>query len=250
MAAKKSTAAPAAEHHAFKAEMQQLLHIIIHSLYSEREIFLRELISNASDALNKLRFQMQTNSAVRDPELPLEISLELAQKPVSLTVSDNGVGMTHDELLNNLGTIARSGTLEFVKQLSSAAPDQRMEMIGQFGVGFYSVFMVASEVTVDTCPADPAQPAWRWSSDGSGEFSMAPSARKRRGTSIRLTLKPDQEEFAMAPRVEAIVKRYSNFIPQPIRLEGRQLNAQEAIWTRPREQVKPEEYHEFYKYVS
>ncbi|HEX9760858.1 MAG TPA: ATP-binding protein, partial [Candidatus Acidoferrales bacterium] len=175
--ASKKPAVATEEQHAFKAEMQQLLHIIIHSLYSEREIFLRELISNASDALNKLRFQMQTDGAVRDPELPLEITLELAQNPPTLTVSDNGVGMTHDELLNNLGTIARSGTLEFVKQLSSAAPDQRMEMIGQFGVGFYSVFMVAGQVTVDTCPADPSQPAWRWSSDGSGEFTMAPSQR-------------------------------------------------------------------------
>ena len=250
MASKKSTAASSEERHAFKAEMQQLLHIIIHSLYSEREIFLRELISNASDALNKLRFQMQTDSAVRDPELPLEITLELEQTPPVLTVSDNGVGMTHDELLSTLGTIARSGTLEFVKQLSSTAPDQRMEMIGQFGVGFYSVFMVAGEVTVDTCPADPSQPAWRWSSDGSGEFTLAPSDRKHRGTSIRVALKPDQEEFAKAPRVEAVVKRYSNFIPQPIRLEGRRLNAQEAIWTRARDKIKPEEYNEFYKYVS
>lgn len=251
MASKTSpTGAPAAEHHPFQAEMQQLLHIIVHSLYSEREVFLRELISNASDALNKLRFRTLTDNAVRDPDAPLEITLAVESEPPALIISDTGIGMTHDELINSLGTIARSGTLEFVKNLSSAAPEQRMEMIGQFGVGFYAVFMVAQEVIVDTCPADPSEPAWQWRSDGSGEFTLTPSQRTARGTSIRVLLKEDQAEFRNPARVEEIVKRYSNFIPQPIRLDGRQLNAQEAIWSLDPAAVSAESYHEFYKYVS
>jgi molecular chaperone HtpG len=234
----------------FQTEMQQLLHIIIHSLYSEREIFLRELISNASDAINRLKFRTLTDSNVRDPEAGLEITLELDPEAKALTVSDSGIGMTREEAIRNLGTIARSGTLEFVKELSAAEPGQRMDLIGQFGVGFYSVFMVAGRVVVDSCPADPAAAPVRWTSEGQGEYSVLPGERTRRGTTIRIELKDEAAEYAQAHRVEQIVQRYSNFIPHPIRLDGRRLNVQEAIWTQPRGAVQPEQYAEFYKFLT
>ncbi len=253
--AAKGQAVKSTEEHAFQAEMQQLLHIIVHSLYSEREIFLRELISNASDALNKLRFLTLTQPDVRDPEVELEITLEVDEGgeddgTKAIIVSDTGIGMTHDELIESLGTIARSGTLDFVKQLSGIDPGKRTEMIGQFGVGFYSVFMVTGRVIVDTCPADPAEPAWRWISDGGGGYSLEPSDRTARGTSVRVELREEAAEFAQAYRVETVVKRYSNFVPHPVRLDGRQLNSQEAIWSLPKAEVTQEQYTEFYKYLT
>ena len=155
----KTTAAESVEgeEHVFQADMQQLLHIIVHSLYSEREIFIRELISNAADALNRVRFLMLTDSNVRDAKQELEITLDIDTDNKAITIHDTGIGMTRDELVSSLGTIARSGTLDFVKRLSATEPGQRMDMIGQFGVGFYSVFMVAARVVVDTCPADSDQ---------------------------------------------------------------------------------------------
>ena len=249
-AAKETPAPPSGEVFPFQAEMQQLLHIIINSLYSEREIFLRELISNASDALNTLRFEMLTKPEVRDKETPLEITLtEEAEKKV-LTVSDTGMGMSREELIQNLGTIARSGTLDFMKELSLSDPAKRKELIGQFGVGFYSVFMVARRVVVDTCPADPKEAAWQWISEGMGEFSLLPSERKTRGTSIRVELKDGSEEFTQPFRVEEIVRKYSNFVSHPIRMEGRQLNAQNAIWSQNKTEVTREQYNEFYRFIT
>ena len=249
-AAKETPAQAAGEEFSFQAEMQQLLHIIINSLYSEREIFLRELISNASDALSRLRFEMLTQPEVRDKETPLEITLAVDAEEKALTVSDTGMGMTREELIQNLGTIARSGTLEFVKELAGSDPAKRTELIGQFGVGFYSVFMVARRVVVDTCPADPKQPAWQWISEGMGKYSLLPSERKTRGTSIRVELKDGGEEFAQPFRVEEIVRKYSNFVSQPIRLEGRQLNAQDAIWSQSKTEVTQEQYNEFYRFIT
>lgn len=238
------------ERFAFQTEMQQLLHILIHSLYSEREIFLRELISNASDAINKLKFNMLTQSDVRDKDAELEISLEVDTENHVLTITDTGIGMNREEAGSNLGTIARSGTLDFVKQFSSADPNHRADLIGQFGVGFYSVFMVAARVVVDSCPADPKQKAIRWVSEGEGDYTMEDSDRKHRGTSIRIELKEDAHEFASEARVENIVNRYSAFIPHPIRLDSRRLNMQQAIWAQSKGSVKDEEYEEFYKFIS
>ena len=234
----------------FQAEMQQLLHIIIHSLYSEREIFLRELISNSSDAINKLKFHMLTNPEVRNKDAELEITLELDEENKALILSDTGIGMTREELSSNLGTIARSGTLEFVKELSAADPGQRMELIGQFGVGFYSVFMVAKRVVVDSCPADPKAKPTRWISEGQGEYFLSPGERKMRGTTIRLELKDDAGEFATAMRAEGIIKRYSNFIPHPILKDGQRLNVQQAIWSLSKSEVEEGQYEEFYKFLS
>ena len=234
----------------FQAEMQQLLQILIHSLYSEREIFLRELISNAADALNRLKFRTLTDANVQDKDAELEITLEIDPSGKALTVSDTGIGMTRQEVIENLGTIARSGTLEYVKQLSAAEPGRRMDLIGQFGVGFYSVFMVARRVVVDSLPADPGAEPVRWISEGQGQYSVSPGERKRRGTSIRVELKEEAEEFVNASRVEGIVQRYSNFIPHPIRLDGRRLNVQEAIWTLPKSEIEPAQYAEFYKFLT
>jgi len=245
---------PTGEVHAYQAEMQQLLHIIVHSLYSDREIFLRELISNSSDALNKLKFETLTRKDVRDVDAPLDITLSVDKTAPAVTVSDSGIGMTRDEMIANLGTIARSGTLEWVKAVTSrSAPSEsapRQEMIGQFGVGFYSVFMVAKRVVVDSCPADPSQPATRWVSEGGGSYQLFPSPRTRRGTEIRVELKAGCEEYASSARVEEIVKRYSAFVPHPIQLEGRRLNAQEAIWVQAKEAVSEEQYREFYKFLT
>ena len=247
-------AAPGGEVHAYQAEMQQLLHIIVHSLYSEREIFLRELISNASDALNKLKFETLTHQDVRDVDAPLEITLSVDKNAPAVTVSDTGAGMTRAEIVANLGTIARSGTLEWVKAVASQRPAgesaPRSEMIGQFGVGFYSVFMVAKRVVVDSCPADPAQPATRWVSEGGGSYELLPSPRTRRGTEIRVELKAGCEEFASAARVEDVVKRYSAFVPHPVRLDGRRLNDQEAIWFQAKGGVTEDQYREFYKFLT
>ena len=240
--------APSGEQHAFQAEMQQLLHIIVHSLYSEREIFLRELISNASDALNKARFRMLTED-LRDKDAALEIALHADSDGKALTVSDTGVGMTRDELIANLGTIARSGTLEFVRGLAASQSKDRLQMIGQFGVGFYSVFMVAKRVVVDSCPADPGQPAWRWISEGNG-YRLEPSHRTARGTSVRIELREEAEEFKETYRIEGIVKRYSNFVAYPIQLDGKRLNTLDAIWSLPKEQVTKEQYAEFFKYLT
>jgi molecular chaperone HtpG len=245
---------PAGEVHAYQAEMQQLLNIIVHSLYSEREIFLRELISNASDALNKLKFETLTRQDVRDRDAALEITLSVDKNAPAVTVSDSGIGMTRAELIANLGTIARSGTLEWVKAAASrqaageSAP--RTEMIGQFGVGFYSVFMAAKRVVVDSCPADPAEPATRWVSEGGGSYELLASPRTRRGTEIRVELKTGAEEFSSAARVEDIVKRYSAFVPHPIRMDGRRLNDQEAIWFQAKSAVTEEQYREFYKFLT
>jgi HSP90 family molecular chaperone len=247
-------AAGTGEVHTYQAEMQQLLHIIIHSLYSDREIFLRELISNASDALNKLKFETLTHKDVRDVDAPLEITLTVDPAAHAVTVADTGIGMTRDEIVRNLGTIARSGTLEWIKSVATQGDGKdgvpRADMIGQFGVGFYSVFMVAKRVIVDSCPADPSQPATRWVSEGGGSYELLPSPRTKRGTEIRVELKPGAEEFAAVSRLEEIVKRYSAYVPHPILVDGRRLNAQEAVWFQPKGNVTEEQYREFYKFLT
>jgi molecular chaperone HtpG len=236
--------------HAFQAEMQQLLHIIVHSLYSERDIFLRELISNASDALNKQRFLQLTDSNVRDKDAELKIEIAAGQDAKTVTVSDTGIGMTRAEMIANLGTIARSGTLEFVKKLGTSEPEKRRELIGQFGVGFYSTFMVATRVIVDSCPADPNEPATRWISSGGGSYTLEPSERTARGTTVRVELREEAEEFKDATRIESIVRRYSSFVAYPIQLDSKRLNTLEAIWSLPKEQVTKEQYDEFFKYLT
>jgi molecular chaperone HtpG len=241
-----------AERHEFQAEVRELLDLMIHSLYSHKDIFLRELISNASDALDKIRFE-----ALSRPELAsgeLEITLEIDPAARTLAVHDNGVGMSRAEVVANLGTIARSGTREFLRAIREAKAAAAPELIGQFGVGFYASFMVADRITVVTRRAG-AEEATRWESVGDGSYTLGAAERPAAGTSVTLHLKAQDEEdglndYAQASVVKDIVKRYSDFVTYPIRLQGETLNSMKAIWARDKGAVTEDEYREFYKHVS
>ncbi len=237
----------------FQTEVRQLLKLMIHSLYSNKEIFLRELISNASDAADKLRFE-----ALADPALlgedELAIRIELDKDKRLLSVVDNGIGMSRSELVDNLGTIARSGTAEFLEQMTG---DQQhdAQLIGQFGVGFYSSFIVADKVTVETLRAGSDEGV-RWESDGQGEFTIETIDRAERGTRVTLHLRDDEAEFAEPFRVEALIRKYSDHIGFPVTLhsdgdeEDKVVNSATALWTRSRSDVSDDEYKEFYKYLT
>ncbi|HRZ25661.1 MAG TPA: molecular chaperone HtpG [Spirochaetota bacterium] len=255
--------------HQFQTEVNQLLHLIIHSLYSHKEIFLRELISNASDALDKLKYLTLTDPAYKsagfDPKI--EISFDSGSRPV-LVISDTGIGMNSEDLTQNLGTIASSGTRSFVEKLSGDAKKDS-SMIGQFGVGFYSSFMVADRVEVVSRKAGDEK-AYRWSSDGKGDFEIDDAQRDTAGTTVTLYLNEEGKEYANRWELQNIVKKYSNHIPFPIflhyedtRFEGEgdkrkelkeqkteQINAASAIWKRPKSELKPEDYNEFYRSIS
>ena len=240
----------------FQAEVKQLLHLMIHSLYSNREIFLRELISNASDACDKLRFEALATPSLLEDAPELAITVEVDDKARVIRISDNGVGMSREEVIDNLGTIARSGTAQFLSQLSG---DSRRDaqLIGQFGVGFYSAFIVADRVEVTTRRAGlDADAAVHWSSDGQGEFTVEAAKRDTRGTTVELHLKEDAAEFATTYRIESLVRRYSDHIAFPVKLaeagkdEARALNTAQALWTRPRGEIEDSEYIEFYKHIA
>jgi molecular chaperone HtpG len=233
----------------FQAEVKQLLDIVINSLYTEREIFVRELISNASDALEKFRLASFMESDCRDKDLPLEISIETDDKEHTLVVSDTGIGMTREELLENLGTIAHSGSKEFLRRLAEG--DRKdAQLIGQFGVGFYSVFMAASGVRVLTRSYRPDASGWEWFSDGAGDYTVNPAEGLPRGTRIIVSLKEDAYEFADAERVKKVIRQYSNFVPFDIKVNGEKVNTVQAIWTRNKNEIKDEEYNEFFKFIS
>ena len=237
------------ETHHFQAEIQQLLNIVIHSLYTDKEIFVRELISNAADACEKLRFNQSSGRAVYQPDIAPGISVTTDDKTGTITITDTGLGMTHAELVENLGTIAHSGTKAFLKQLSEdKKPD--VGLIGQFGVGFYSAFMVAKKVTVWSRSFIPEEHSWQWISEGGGGYEMAEAADLPRGTKITLELKDEAKEFAQAATVEHIIQRYSSFVPFPIELNGNRLNTIQAIWARNKNEIKEEEYNEFYTFIA
>jgi len=238
------------QHHTFQAEIQRVLDIVIHSLYTDREIFLRELLSNAADALEKLRFLQTSGQPVHQPELPLEIQLTADNKEHTLVIADAGIGMTRDELVENLGTIAHSGSKAFLQKLAEAKEKPAVNLIGQFGVGFYSAFMVASKVEVFTRSHQPDEPGWLWTSDGAGGYEIEPAPDVPRGTRIVLHLKEDAREFAENWQVEHVVKRYSNFVPFPIKLNGAAINTVQALWTRSKSEIKEEEYKEFYEFIG
>ena len=241
------------ERHEFQTEVRQLLDLMIHSLYSHKEVFLRELISNASDALDKRRFEALTRPELA-PADELAIHLEADAAARTLTVSDNGIGMSREEVVQNIGTIARSGTGEFLAALRERAGQVvPPELIGRFGVGFYSSFMVADRITVLSRRAGEAT-ATRWESGGDG-YTIEEAERDAAGTSVTLHLKPGDAEdgladYAQAPALRETVKKYSDFVAYPIRLGTETLNSMKAIWTRPKDEVTEEEYREFYKHVS
>ena len=240
----------------FQTEIKQLLHILSHSLYQNREIALRELISNASDSLNKLRHIQLSSESYRD-DAPLEITLEPDKEGNLLVIRDNGIGLTHDELVQNLGTIAHSGSKEFLRNLAektagseSPEPSSELSLIGQFGVGFYAAFMLADRVEVVT-RSYTEQSGWRWESDGSGRFTITPvEGDVPRGAQIRLHLKKDMEEFTDPNRLKFIVRKYSTFVPHPIKLEAETLNEQKPIWVEPKSQVTDEQHTGFYQWLT
>ncbi len=244
-----STKESTTEKHHFQAEIQQLLEIVIHSLYTDKEIFVRELISNAADACEKLRFMQAAGKTITQPDAAPGISITTDETANTITFADTGVGMTNGELVENLGTIAHSGTKAFLKQVAEEKkPDAKL--IGQFGVGFYSAFMVATRVTVFSRSWQPEEQGWKWTSEGANGYAIEPAADLPRGTRIVLELKEDSKEFAQAGTVEHIIGRYSNFVQYPIELNGKRLNTIQAIWARPASEVKEEEYNEFYKYLG
>jgi len=241
------TEASVSETFSFQTEVGQLLEIVAGSLYSNREVFLRELVSNASDACDKLRY-----AALTDPSLTqaggFEIALQIDAKAKTLSLSDNGIGMNHADLLDTLGTIAKSGTGAFIEALKSETGDQP-GLIGQFGVGFYSAFMVAGRVDVLTRKAGE-QEAWLWSSDGKGTFSITPATRDTNGTTVTLHLRKDAKEFAEEARIRHIISTYSEHIGFPVTMGGETLNAADALWTRAPKDITEEQYTEFYRHSA
>lgn len=248
---------PGSEQREFRAEVRKVLNILTNSLYTNREIFLRELISNASDALDKLRYRANRGETPRLPETPLEIRITLNKDARTLTIADTGVGMTPEELADNLGTIAKSGSEEFLADLpqgKEGEPADASNIIGRFGVGFYSVFMVAERVEVTSRPAfaegEPA--AWRWSSDGLGTFTVeeCADAEPARGTIIVAHLKEDATEFLEPYRVQSVIRKHSAFVPFPVLVDGERVNTQPALWREPKSSIKQEDYNAFYKHLT
>lgn len=253
-----------AEKMEFQAEVKQLLQLMIHSLYSHKEIFLRELISNAADALDKVRFLSLSDASVLGDDKNLGIKIHLEKDGNTVVISDNGIGMSREDLVNNLGTIARSGTKKFMESLSGDAK-QDFSLIGQFGVGFYSLFMVADKCEVSTLRAGETQ-AYRWSSDGLGEYTIEECDKSTRGTEIRIHLKDEDTEYGSEWKVRSLVRKYSEFVPHPIEMhweaetgeddakiienKSEVLNAKAAIWRRPKSELSEDQYKEFYEHIA
>jgi molecular chaperone HtpG len=246
----------------FKTELKQLLDLIIHSLYTKKEIFLRELVSNAADAIDKARFESLTNPDLLEGDSNWKIKLIADEAAGTLTVSDNGIGMSRETIIDNLGTIAKSGTRAFVENLKKLNAQDRPELIGQFGVGFYASFMAADKVTVTSRMAGDKTDGVRWESDGQGEFTVEPFEKPSRGTDVTLHLREDAKEFLKSWRLREIIKQYSDFIDHPVVIdvekekdgnkttEEETLNSRQAIWLRPKAQIKQEEYDTFYKQIA
>jgi molecular chaperone HtpG len=231
----------------FQAEIKQLLHLLAHSLYQSQEIAIRELVSNASDALDKMRYIALTDAAHKDGSA-LEIVLEADKDNQTLTIRDNGIGMTHDELVENLGTIAHSGSLQFLKKMTGDAKKD-LSLIGQFGVGFYSAFMLSDRVRVVT-RSYREESGWEWESDGTGKFSISPAEVSERGTRIILHLKEDTKSFLEPFRLKSVLQKYSNFVPHPIKVGDERINDVKPIWVEPKNQLTKEQYDGFYTHLS
>lgn len=242
-----STQAP--ERHQFQAEVKQVLDIVVHSLYTDKEIFVRELISNASDATEKLRHTRITEKEIHDADLDLEIQVSGDEEAGIMTICDFGIGMTREELIQNLGTIAHSGSKAFLNALKEGG-DKNENLIGQFGVGFYSVFMVADKVEVFTRTWQQEGECLCWTSDGSGAYEISTAEGERRGTRIVIHLKEAYKEFAQKSRLETIIKNYSAFVQFPVKIEGEAVNTVDAIWLKNKKDVTEEAYKEFYKFQA
>ena len=241
--------APNVEKHEFQAEIKQLLDIVIHSLYTEKEIFVRELISNGSDALEKLRHVKLTEKNIFDKDLDLEVKISTDDTANTITIQDFGIGMTKDELVKSLGTIAHSGSKQFLEALKQGG-EKNENLIGQFGVGFYSAFMVAKEVKVYSRSWKEDEAGHVGTSSGAGEYEIEEVEGQRRGTKIVVFLKDDDKQFASDSTIKEIVKRYSSFVQFPIKLNGDVVNTIDALWLRSKSEIKDEEYTEFYKFQA
>jgi molecular chaperone HtpG len=238
------------EQYEYQAELKQLLKLIVHSLYTHPEVFLRELISNASDALNKVQVRRLTDKNVLNPDSDLEIRIEVDEKTHTFRISDTGIGMTHDDLINRIGKVASSGTLDFIEQLQKSGEKIDAEFIGQFGVGFYSVFMVTDEVIIETRHADPDSKGYRWKSDGQGTYTIEEIDKPDRGTTIYFTFNEKSQEFSQPERIKQIINKYSNFVEFPIYLNGERVNKMDALWRRSKSDIKDDELNEFYKFIA
>jgi len=237
----------------FQAEVSRLLHLMVNSVYSDREVFLRELISNASDACDKLRYRTLSEPDLTAGDADFRVEINVDAEAGTLSIADNGIGMNRDDLIRDLGTIARSGTSAFVENLSGDA-GKDMQLIGQFGVGFYSAFMVADKVDVVSRKAGEDD-AWCWTSDGLGEFTVSEAERAGRGSTVTLHLKDSDKDWLEADKLRQVIKKYSDHIALPIKLtagedEAETVNAASAIWTRPKQEITEEQYKEFYHHVG
>lgn len=242
------------ERHGFQAEVSRLLDIVAHSLYSDKSVFLRELISNASDACDRLRYLSLTQAGLLgdDPDLAVTITIDKPNR--RLTIADNGIGMSHDELIANLGTIAKSGSAQFMNELEAeTSGDKKVSLIGQFGVGFYSAFMVSDKVAVTSRRAGEDN-SWTWESEGRGEFTVTPAEKKTRGTEIVLHIKAGEDQWLDSANVAKVVAKYSDHIALPVRLNDgtaqRHVNQAAALWTRSKSDITPEQYTEFYHHIA
>lgn len=236
--------------HEFQAETKKLLDIVINSLYTERDVFIRELISNSADALEKFRHESLTKNSEElfDAHVPLEINIDLDEKKHTITVTDTGIGMTREELESNLGTIAHSGSNTYLAELAEAMKND-VSLIGQFGVGFYAAFMAGAKVRVQSRSWNGSE-GHEWESDGSGSFTIKEMEGLHRGTRVIVELKEEAQEYAQKWKVESIIKQYSAFVSFPIKLEGEKVNTVQALWTRNKSEITEEEYTEFYKFIG
>ena len=234
----------------FKAEMKQLLNLIVHSLYTNPEVFIRELVSNSSDALNKVRFRRLSDEKILTPEAELKIKISLDKENNLFSIEDTGIGMNKEDLINQLGTIASSGTLKFLEQIKEEKKAIDANMIGQFGVGFYSVYMVTDEIMVETRSADIDSKPYIWTSSGQDTFTIEEGAKEIRGTKISFKIKDDYKQFLEDYTVKNILKKYSNFVDFPVYVNDEVVNTVTALWHKKKDDTTPEELNEFYKFVS
>lgn len=234
----------------FQSEVKQLLDILVYSLYKNKEVFLRELVSNAADALNKMQFEFLTVPDLQGREQELKITIQIDKKHARLVVEDNGVGMTREELVANIGTIAHSGTLDYLKRAKEAPGGGPVDLIGKFGVGFYSSFMVAKEIHILTRSWQKDSRAWLWKSTGESRYTIEEAEKEGRGTRIELLLKKEEKEYLEAHRLKGVIRQHSKFVPFPIYLDGEKIERREAVWAQPKSKLGDKDYVDFYKFLE
>ncbi len=234
----------------FQSEVKQLLDILVYSLYKHKEVFLRELISNAVDALNKVQFEVLTNPNIEDKDLDLKINISFVKSQNKVVIEDTGIGMTKEELIENIGTIAHSGTIDFLKKLSETKKKDQVDLIGKFGVGFYSSFMVAKEIHIYTKSFKKGSKGYLWKSKGDANYSIEDMVKKHRGTRIELFLKKEEKEFLEKLTIKDIIAKHSKFVPFPVYIDEEKIESVAAIWTQPKSSLKQKDYDDFYKFFE